>query len=139
MTVLDYLGPALAGLVFIALMSWVPMPARQRFNAVFVGGAGAAYLSGGGFGPWELAYVVPATAVAYLGLRDVRWIGVAWAMHTGWDVVHHLYGNPLWPFVASSSHGCAIMDAVIAVWFLLGAPTSFRAEAAAPSSLTPST
>lgn len=120
---MDIVGPILGGLAFVLLMARIPEPARTRFNAIFVAGAGAAYLSGGGFGPAELPYVAVATFVAYRGLNDPRWIGVAWLMHTGWDVAHHLWGNPLWPFMPQSSFGCAITDAVIAAWFLLGAPS----------------
>lgn len=112
----DILGPLVAALVFIFGMSRVPEPARQRFNAILVAGAGAAYLNGG-LGPWELAYLVPATFVAYRGLDDYRWIALGWLMHTGWDTVHHLYANPIWPWLPTSSAGCALFDGVIAVWF----------------------
>jgi hypothetical protein len=37
--------------------------------------------------------------------------------------VHHFYGNPIWPFQPTSSAGCAITDALLAVWFLYGAPS----------------
>lgn len=36
--------PILVSLVFIACLSIPPEPQRQRFSAVFVAGAGAAYL-----------------------------------------------------------------------------------------------
>lgn len=129
MDAFDYVGPLLGGLVFIAVMSLVREPARRSFNALFVAGASAAYLSGGGFGVWELPYVVIAgCVVSYLGLRHHFWIGVAWLMHTGWDIAHYLYGNPIWPFLPTSSHGCAITDAVIAIWFFAGAPSVFSRE-----------
>ncbi len=35
-------------------------------------------------------------------------------MHTGWDVMHHLYGNPIMAFAPSSSAQCTITDALIA-------------------------
>jgi len=131
MTLSDFLGPALGGLAFILIMSHVRRPARQRFNAIFVAGASAAYMSGGGFGPWELPYIVIAGCiVSYRGLDDVRFIGLAWLMHSAWDTTHHLYGNPLWPFLGSSSHGCAIADAVIGVWFLAGARGPWDAKQA---------
>ena len=50
--VAEYLGPAVGGLVFIFLMGLVKEPARRNFNAVFVGGAMGAYISGG-LGLWE--------------------------------------------------------------------------------------
>ncbi len=121
--VADYLGPAAGGLLFILVMSLVKEPARRNFNAVFVAGASGVYLSGG-LGVWELPY--PAVAgglVAYLGLRSHRFIGVAWLMHASWDLVHHFYGHPIWPFMPTSSFGCTIFDSVIAVWFLAGAPS----------------
>jgi uncharacterized protein DUF6010 len=80
------------------------------------------YLSGG-FGPWELLYPAIAAPVAYLGLRSHRFIGIAWLMHSCWDLAHHVWGNPIWPFMPTSSFGCMIFDALIAVWFLAGAPS----------------
>jgi len=92
-----------------------------------------------GFGLWELAFVALAGGVvSYLGLRSYRWIGAAWLMHSFWDVLHHFYGRPIWSFAPRSSWGCMIFDAVIAIWFLAGAPAlvrpehSRRAEASSP-------
>ena len=62
------------------------------------------------------------TYYAYRRLRSYNWIGVGWLLHTGWDVLHHLYGNPIVPFVADSSFGCAICDPVIALWCFADAP-----------------
>jgi hypothetical protein len=119
--VADYVGPAVAAVVFVLGMSRLEEPARRNFNAILVAGAGSAYLSGG-FGLWELLYAAVAGGVAYLGLRAHRFIGLAWLMHAGWDLLHHFYGNPIWPFMPTSSFGCMIFDAVIALWFLAGAP-----------------
>jgi len=118
----DYVGPAVGAVVFVLLMSLVREPARRRFNAVFVAGAGGVYLSGG-FGVWELLYPAIATPLAYLGLDSYRFIALAWLMHSAWDVVHHVWGNPIWPFMPTSSFGCMIFDMVIAIWFLAGAPS----------------
>jgi hypothetical protein len=118
--------PVLTAIVFVLGMSLVREPARQRFNAIFVAGAGAAYLNGG-LGLWEFPFIAVATAAAYLGLRSYRYIGLAWLLHTGWDVVHHLYGNPIWHWQPLSSFGCAVLDSLIAVWFLAGAPSVFGA------------
>lgn len=120
----DYLGPAFGALVFVLLMSLAKEPARRNFNAVFVGGAMGAYLSGG-FGAWELVFAAAGVAVAYLGLRSHHFIGIAWLMHSAWDLAHHLFGHAIWPFMRTSSFGCMIFDAAIAVWFLAGAPSPF--------------
>jgi len=122
--VIDYLGPVVSAVLFVLVMSLVKEPARRTFNAIFAAGAVGVYLSGG-FGPWELLYPVIATPVAYLGLRSYRFIGIAWLMHSCWNIVHHLWGNPIWPFMPTSSFGCMIFDAFIAVWFLSGAPSVF--------------
>ena len=121
----DYVGPVAGAVVFVLLMSLVKEPTRRNFNAVIVAGASGAYLSGGGFGVWELIYPAIAVPIVYLGLRSYPFIGLAWLMHAGWDLVHHLYGNPIWPFMPTSSFGCLIFDAAIAVWFLAGAPSIF--------------
>jgi hypothetical protein len=122
---MDLIGPALAGALFIGIMSLVPHPARRSFNAIFAAGAVGAYV-GGAFGVWELIYPVLAMPVVYLGLRSYRAIGAAWLMHAAWDLPHHLAGRPIWPYVRTSSLGCAVFDSVIAVWFLAGAPSIFR-------------
>lgn len=119
--VMDCLGPAIAALVFVMVMSSVPEPSRQQFNAILVAGAGGVYLSGG-FGAWELLYPALATPVAFLGLRSYRFIAFAWLMHAAWDLPHHFWGNPIWPFMRTSSLGCAIFDTLIALWFFAGAP-----------------
>ena len=124
---MNYIGPALGAGLFIALMSIVPHPARRNFSAILAAGAVGAYL-GGGFGVWELIYPILATPVVYLGLRSYRAIGIAWLMHAAWDLPHHLWGHPIWPFVRTSSFGCMVFDSLIAIWFLAGAPSIFRTQ-----------
>lgn len=127
MDLLAILMPILVGAVWIAVFSLFREPFRQRISALMVGGAGAAYISSGAFdgalGFLELGFTALIVAVAYLGLSDYRWIGVGWLLHTAWDVVHHLEGAPIIPHLPGSSFGCAISDPVIAVWYLMGAPS----------------
>jgi hypothetical protein len=130
----DYFGPALGAIVFVSLMSLLREPTRRNFNAILVGGAMGAYI-GGGLGLWELPFAGLGSLVAYRGLRSHRFIGIAWLMHSAWDLVHHFYGNPIWPFLETSSFGCFVFDALIAVWFLSGAPSiaaAIRARLAPP-------
>lgn len=122
-TVLSILGPILVGLVYIAVSSLLAEPGRQKFNAVMVAGAGAAYISGGALGLWELAFTALVTVCAFKGLKDYRWLGVGWLLHTGWDIVHQLKGAPIIPSLSHSSSGCAICDPVIAIWMFRGAPS----------------
>ena len=116
------IAPLLIGIGYILLSSLIPEPHRRRINAVMVAGAGAAYLSGGGLGIWEFAFTAVITYLAYRGLESWRFIGIAWLLHTGWDVVHHLRGEPIIPLAHDSSFGCAICDPVIAIWCLAGGP-----------------
>jgi hypothetical protein len=44
-------------------------------------------------------------------------------LHTAWDIVHHLQGNPVIAFANDSSLGCAICDPIIAIWRLAGGPS----------------
>jgi hypothetical protein len=85
------------------MMEAASAPSRRIFNAIVVAGTCGAYLNGG-FGRWEF-------------------IGLAWIMHAAWDLAHHLWGNPIWPFMPTSSWGCMIFDSLIALWFLAGAPS----------------
>jgi Family of unknown function (DUF6010) len=130
LVVMDYVGPAVGAFVFVAVMSLVAEPTRRTVNAVILAGASGVYLSGG-FGPWELIYPVIALPIAFSGLRSYRFIGVGWLIHACWDIVHHLWGNPIWPFMPSSAFGCMIFDTMIAPWFLFGAPSVLKRAFAA--------
>jgi len=121
---MGFLGPALQAIAFVFLMSLVRDSVRQQLNAIIVAVAGAAYMSGG-LGFWEYPFIPAATAAAYFGLSSYPWIGVAWLLHVGWDIVHHFYGNPIWPWMPLSSLACATFDGLIAVWFLAGAPSVY--------------
>ena len=123
---MSYLAPVLIGLLYISISSLLKEPDRRNFNAIMVAGAGAAYLSGG-FGPWEFAFTTVVTYCAFRGLKNYNFIGIAWLLHTCWDFAHYLYGNPIVPFVATSSFGCAICDPVIAIWCFSGGPNEFDA------------
>jgi len=123
----DVLGPLLAAGTFVAVMSLVREPVRHTLNAVLVAGSALAYLSGG-FGAWELVYPVLVTPVAYFALQSYRFIALGWFMHAAWDIAHHLYGNPIWPWMPTSSFGCVVFDSAIALWFLAGARSIYRLE-----------
>lgn len=122
LTFAQCISPIFVAFVWIALFSLLKEPARRRFSAIMIAGAGAAYLNGG-LGKWEFAFCALITYLAYRGLENYRFIGAAWMLHAGWDVLHHLYGNPIVPFAPISSAGCAICDPVIAIWYWLGAPS----------------
>ena len=122
---IDYLGPALGALLFVVGMSLVAEPTRRSLNAIVLAGASGVYLSGG-FGLWELTYPVIGAAVAFRGLWSHRVIAVGWLIHAIWDIAHHLWGNPIWPFMPTSAFGCMIFDSVIALWFLAGAPSVLK-------------
>jgi hypothetical protein len=117
------IAPIAIGLLYVVLSSLLPEPHRRRFNAIMVAGAGAAYLSGGGLGIAEFAFTALLTWVAFRGLESWTFIGIGWLLHTVWDVVHHLRGEPIVPFAEHSSFGCAICDPVIAVWAFMGGPS----------------
>jgi hypothetical protein len=135
MSVVDWISPVVVAVVFVFLVSLIKEPARQKFNAILVGGAGAAYLNGG-FGAWELVLPVLSTWIGYRGLESYRFIGAGWLLHTAWDIAHHFWGQPILAFQATSSAGCAITDALIAMWFFAGAPSVYgvrRGRAVAPA------
>lgn len=120
----DALAAVAAAGVFIALASLLREPARQRFMALLIAGAGSTYFSGG-LGPWEYAFSTLMLYVAYRGLTQYTFIGVGWLLHTGWDALHHFYGSPIISLVPTSSGQCAICDALIAVWFFYRAPSVY--------------
>lgn len=128
---MDYVGPAIGALLFVLGMSLVAEPHRKTINAVLAAGTPGLYISGG-FGPWELLYAAAATPIAYRGLTSFRFIGLAWLMHAAWDLPHHLWNRPIWPYMPTSSLGCIIFDSLIALWFLAGAPALIRRVSVSP-------
>jgi hypothetical protein len=122
--VIDVVAPVVVALLFIGATSALKEPQRRNFMAIIIAGAGAAYLNGG-LGVWEFVFTGIVTYCAYKGLASYRFIGIGWLLHTGWDVMHHLYGNPIVPFVPTSSLGCAICDPVITAWCFVGAPSIY--------------
>jgi hypothetical protein len=110
---MQYIAPIGIGILYAQLMSLVREPHRRRLNAVMVAGAGAAYLSGGGMGGWEFPFTALLTLRHLRGLESWTWIGIGWLLHTAWDVVHHVKGDPIIPFAHTSSLGCAICAPVI--------------------------
>jgi hypothetical protein len=124
LTLVEALPPLVVAAVFILLCALLREPNRRQFSAIMLAGAGAAYL-GGGLGTWEFAFCAMMTFVAYRGLKDYRFIGTGWVLHTMWDIVHHLYGNPIVPFFPLSSAGCAICDLGLAAWYFAGAPSPY--------------
>ena len=135
MTPLEAIPPVIIAGVFVLLASLLREPARQRFNAIFVAGAGSVYLNSG-LWPWEFVFTAAMTYCAFRGLDAYRWIGIAWLLHTAWDVVHHALGLPILSFQPTSSAGCAITDALIALWFFAGAPSVWERLRARSSSGT---
>jgi hypothetical protein len=125
MTPAEILSPLVVAGVFILLCSLIREPHRQRFSALMISGAGAAYL-GGGLGVWEVPFCVLMTGIAFLGLRRYSFIGLGWVLHTCWDVVHHLFAHPILPFLPLSSAGCAICDLGLAAWYFAGAPSVWQ-------------
>jgi hypothetical protein len=120
----DIVAPVVVATLFISATSAFKEPQRRHFNAIMLAGAGAAYLSGG-LGLWEFAFTAVVTSCAYKGLNAYSFIGLGWLLHTGWDVMHHLYGNPIVPFVPTSSLGCAMCDPILAAWCFAGAPSVY--------------
>jgi hypothetical protein len=124
-TLPDLLLPLVPAALVILILSRIPEPMRMRIGAVTAAGFTGLYLNGG-FGIWEFVYMGIAAVPAYLGQRSYVAIGVAWLMHSAWDLLHHFYGNPLWHWDEMSSLGCAVMDPVVALWFFAGAPSVFE-------------
>jgi hypothetical protein len=114
----DAIAPIIIAIAYVAASSMLREPARRNFNAIMIGG--------GGLGVWEFAFTAVVTFCAFKGLQSYWFIGVGWMLHTGWDILHHFYGHPIIPYQPLSSAGCAITDALIAMWFFAGAPSLFE-------------
>lgn len=116
------IGNLIAAPVFVIVVSLVPEPYRQVAMAALLTAAGTAYLRHGlGRLEWAIAAVIVACGL--LGFVGYAAIGVGWLLHAVADVVHHLIDRPMFARMPMSSFGCAVFDPLIAIWFLLGAPT----------------
>ncbi len=124
-TLLNALAAIAIALIYIAIFSLVKEPQRQTINALVIASAGAVYWSGG-LGIGEFPFGILMIYMAYKGLSDYRFIGIGWLLHTSWDIVHHLFANPIVAFSPSSSAGCAVCDALLALWFFYKAPNVFE-------------
>lgn len=116
------LAAVMIAVVYITAFSLVKEPNRQIINALIIAAAGGVYWSGG-LGVWEYPFGPIMLWVAFRGLKDYRFIGIGWLLHTVWDIVHHLYANPIVAFSPSSSAGCAVCDSLLAIWFFFKAPS----------------
>jgi hypothetical protein len=118
--------------LFVAGMSAVREPNRKKLSALLISGAGAVYF-GAGFGWWEVVFWALLAWLSFRGLEDYRYIGAGWVLHVVWDVLHHLYGRSILPFLPLSSAGCAITDTGIAIWYFLGARPLWRSRTREPA------
>jgi len=116
-SVTEYGKPLLLAFIFISLFRLLKEPTRQKVMALGIAGAGATYLNGG-FGLWEFAFNALLVWVAFQGLKSYRYSALGWILHTAWDALHHLYGNPILSFDPLSSFGCFIFDPILALWCL---------------------
>lgn len=124
-TAMTAVGAVIIAGVYIFAFSYVKEPARQQINAFIIAGAGATYWSSG-LGYYEFPLGVIMIALAYKGLSNYQYLALGWIVHTFYDVLHHLYANPIVPMSSSSSAGCAICDPILALWLFLGAPSVFK-------------
>lgn len=124
-TLLTVSGAILVAAVYIILTSLVKEPDRQKLSAIIVAGAGAVYWSGG-LGVFEFVFGSIMLFIAFKGLTNYYFIGIAWLLHTGWDIAHHLYAAPIVYLSPSSSAGCAVCDTILAIWFFFKAPSVFN-------------
>ena len=123
--ILNAVAAAGIAFVYIAIFSLVKEPNRQKINAVIIAGAGAVYWSGG-LGVWEYLFSAVMLFVAFKAIDKYYFVGIGWLLHTFWDTLHHFYGNPIVPFSASSSAGCAVCDTILAIWFFYNAPSIYQ-------------
>ena len=122
--VINAIGAIVIAFIYISLFSLVKEPHRQKINAIIIAGAGSVYWAGG-LGIYEYLFSTLMLWLAYKSLSKYYFIGIGWLLHTCWDILHHLYGDPIVPFSPSSSAGCAVCDTILAIWFFYNAPTIF--------------
>ena len=110
--------------IFIAIMSLIKEPWRQKINAGLIAVAGGAYVNAG-LAPFDQLFNVLLVVVAYEGLQNYKFIALGWILHACWDIVHHFYANPIDVTMPYSSGVCGFFDTFIAIWFFFNAPSVF--------------
>ncbi|RYU92776.1 DUF6010 family protein [Emticicia agri] len=124
-TLMTAIGAVVIAGLYMVIFSLVKEPNRQIINALIIAGAGATYWSGV-LGYYEFPLGIIMIYLAFKGLKDYRFLAIGWLVHTVYDILHHLYGNPIVPMSPSSSAGCAICDPILALWLFMGAPSVFE-------------
>ncbi|MGL4632028.1 MAG: DUF6010 family protein [Leadbetterella sp.] len=120
----DVLSSILGGIIFIALISFIKEPYRQKIMVVMLGIAGGVYVNNGlGLG---MPIAISLGLFAFKGLNSYRFIALGWLVHTVADIFHHSKGYPMIHNDALSSFGCAIFDVIIAIWFFVNAPSIYK-------------
>ena len=125
------IGPVLNAIAFVLAMSLVREPARQRFNAILVAGAGAAYLNGGlGLGVSVHRRGdggrLPRAFVLSLDRRRVA------AAHRLGHRSPSLRQSDLALDASLVGRAAQCSTVSIAVWFLLGAPSVYAIRRRGP-------
>ena len=124
-------------IVFIAAVSLIKEPIRQKAMAIMVAMAGGLFAVPP-HAEWGFMVGAVIAVCGYFGLRFYSFIGIGWLLHAAWDTVryHNDAGIVGQPPIASL--GCAIFDPMIALWFFLGAPSiwKFARKSASDSTMT---
>src|SRR5258706_16403958 len=93
LAVMDYFGPALGALLFVAAMSFVAEPTRRTLNAIILAGASGVYLSGGvGAGGVVLPALRPGVGVGAGEPLQGSWGGGV--VYAAWGVAPYPRGGP---------------------------------------------
>ena len=118
---LEILPPIGQSLIFVFLISIIREPYRQRSMAIMLALAGGVYINNA----YQLMPEIFALVIAIfslLGLKNYKFIGIGWLLHSAYDWIHYTNGFPMINHAPGSAFGCAIFDIGIAVYFFFNAP-----------------
>ncbi|MCC3406986.1 MAG: hypothetical protein JGK17_15605 [Microcoleus sp. PH2017_10_PVI_O_A] len=123
-TPIDIVSGFIIAAIWICGFSVISEPRRRQVNCILVGLAASTY-GNHSFGLTEAAGTIILLTLGILGLGNYRWLGVAWLVHSGLDIAHHIANDPMFQYFPASSVGCAVTDPILALWFFAGAPDIF--------------
>src|SRR5260221_13576357 len=101
-TTLQWIMPVVIAIIFILLCSLIKEPARKKIMAILIAGAGAAYLSGGGFGLWEMAFCTVLAVFSFKSLRSYTFICIGLLFYSASDILHPTFCKSPLPFALTS-------------------------------------
>jgi hypothetical protein len=118
-----HFGGALIGLLGVPIIM-APVYLNDRktgklISGVILGLAAGAYINNS-LAVYEMPLAMLMLFWAYKATSSWTFVGIGWITHAVVDIIHHSLGTPMFSYYDMSSLGCAVLDIILGIWFLMG-------------------